>query len=98
LRRDGRDFVSRCSAASFAAARAMLRGEGPDSAVAFNAIKNRALDLLDRETDLDALAERLTALFLMNPTSARPGRKPPRAKRSLSHQLDYQRRRKKYCF
>lgn len=67
-------------------------------AVAFNAIKNRALDLLDREADLDALAERLTALFLMNPTSARPERKPPRAKRSLSHQLDYQRRRKKYCF
>ncbi len=66
--------------------------------VAFNAIKNRALDLIDRETDLDALAERLTDLFLMNPTSVRPERKPPRTQRSLSNRLDYQKRRKKSCF
>ena len=49
-------------------------------------------------SDLDALAERLTALFLMNPTSARPERKPPRTRRSLSNRLDYQKRRKKSCF
>lgn len=67
-------------------------------AVAFNAIKNRALDLIDRETDFDALAERLTALFLMNPTSVRSERKPPRTQRSLSNRLDYQKRRKKSCF
>ncbi|MGH8499151.1 MAG: hypothetical protein ACRERV_10140, partial [Methylococcales bacterium] len=56
-----------------------------DHAVSFDAIKDRALDLLDRKTDLDALLARLTALFLMNPTSVRPERKPPH---SLSHRLD----------
>ena len=67
-------------------------------AVAFNALKNRVFDLLDRETDLDRLAERLTALFLKNPTCARPGRETPRAGKSLSHRLDYHQRRKKACF
>ena len=51
-------------------------------AVSFNAIKNRALDLLDRETDLDRLADRLTALFLKNPTCVRPGRETPRLGKS----------------
>jgi len=67
-------------------------------AVSFNAIKNRALDLLDCETDLDRLADRLTALFLKNPTCVRPERETPRLGRSLSHRLDYQQRRKKACF
>jgi hypothetical protein len=34
LTRHGRDFVVRCSAASFAPARRMLKGEGPDSEIA----------------------------------------------------------------
>jgi hypothetical protein len=67
-------------------------------AVSFNAIKNRALDLLDRETDLDRLADRLTALFLKNPTCVRPERETPRTGKSLSHRLDYHQRRKKACF
>ena len=67
-------------------------------AVAFNALKNRVFDLLDRETDLDRLAERLTALFLKNPTCARPERETPRAGKPLSHRLDYHQRRKKACF
>ena len=69
-----------------------------DHAVSFKAIKNRALDLSDRGTDLGRLTNRLTALFLKNPTSARPVRETPRLGKSLSHRLDYQQRRKKACF
>ncbi len=51
-------------------------------AVSFNAIKHHALDLLWSNLDTPPLIERLTALFLTNPTCARPQRRPPRQKTS----------------
>jgi hypothetical protein len=42
--------------------------------------------------------ERLTALFLTNPTSYREGRNPPRKNTSARGLLDYHRRRRKHCY
>jgi hypothetical protein len=66
-------------------------------AVSFNAVKNEALDLLVGGTEAGPLLERLTALFLQNPTLAREGRNPPRKNTSARGLLDFQRRRKKHC-
>lgn len=67
-------------------------------AVSFNAIKHHALDLLWSDLDTQPLIERLTALFLTNPTSARPHRHPPRQKTSARALLDFHRRQKKHCY
>ncbi len=67
-------------------------------AVAFNAIKNKALALLCTDTDIEVLCAELTALFLTSPCSQRPGRHPPRQKKSDRALLDYYRRRQKQCF
>jgi hypothetical protein len=67
-------------------------------AVSFNAIKNHAFDLLLSDKEPGPLLERLTVLFLQNPTLDRPGRNPPRKKSSARALLDFHRRRKKYCF
>jgi len=69
-------------------------------AVAFNALKNKAFDLLFSDSDADLLLEQLTQLFLMSPTLVRPNR--PREssdrKSKLSHALDYYKRRRKIVF
>lgn len=68
-------------------------------AVSFNAIKNRALDLLlvsDIETD--QLLAQLTSLFLTNPCLERPHRKPDRKKSSDRVLLNFHKRQKKHCF
>ncbi|MGB5063472.1 MAG: IS4 family transposase [Candidatus Competibacter sp.] len=67
-------------------------------AVSFNAIKHHALDLLWSNLDTQPLMERLTALFLTHPTSARPHRHPPRQKTSARALLDFHRRQKKHCY
>jgi hypothetical protein len=67
-------------------------------AVSFNAIKHHALDLLWSDLDTQPLIERLTALFLTNPTSVRPHRHPPRRKTSARALLDFHRRQKKHCY
>ena len=67
-------------------------------AVAFNAIKHKALALLCTDADIEVLCAELTALFLTSPCSQRPGRNPPRNKKSDRALLDYHRRRKKHCF
>ncbi len=67
-------------------------------AVSFNAIKHHALDLLSSNLDTQPLIERLTALFLTNPTSARPQRHPPRQQTSARALLDFHRRQKKHCY
>lgn len=66
-------------------------------AVSFNAIKNQALDLLLGELETAELLERLTALFLQNPTLVRE-RQPPRKKSTDRALLDFHKRRKKHCF
>lgn len=67
-------------------------------AISFNAIKHHALDLLCGDLDTPSLMERLTALFLTNPTCARPQRRPPRKKTSARALLDFHRRQKKHCY
>lgn len=67
-------------------------------AVAFNAIKNQAFDILSSDMDSEILIERLESLFIMNPTVNREERKVPRKKRSARHRLNYFRRTLKICF
>jgi hypothetical protein len=67
-------------------------------AVSFNAIKHNAFDILLGDEDAATMRERLTALFLTNPTSYREGRNPPRKNTSARGLLDYHRRRRKHCY
>mgnify|MGYP006284592717 CR=1 FL=1 len=69
-----------------------------NQAVAFHAIKAQALDMLLSNMDPDTLCRRLTELFLMNPTSQRQDRNPPRKKSSARALLDFHQRQKKHCF
>jgi hypothetical protein len=67
-------------------------------AVSFNAIKHSALDLLLGDSEPGPLFERLTALFLQNPSLERKGRNPPRKKSSARVLLNFHKRQKKHCF
>jgi len=67
-------------------------------AVAFNAIKNQAFNLLSSDIDSELLIERLESLFIMNPTVNRNERKVPRKKTSARHLLNYCRRKLKIGF
>lgn len=79
-------------------AKATRHPQTVNRAVSFNAIKHHALDLLCSDMDTPPLMERLTALFLTNPTCARPQRHPPRKKTSARALLDFHRRQKKHCY
>ena len=67
-------------------------------AVSFNAIKNEALALLLGGLETGPLLERLTALFLTNPSLERKDRNPPRKKPSARALLDFHKRQRKHCF
>lgn len=67
-------------------------------AVAFNALKNHILELFDTETDPDLLLEKLTALFMTDPTCIRPERNVPRRPENHYRLLTFHRRKKKVCF
>ena len=66
--------------------------------VSFNAIKNKAFDLLANNMATEPLFEQLTALFMTSPTLQRKGRSFERKKTSASKKLDFYKRRKKQCF
>jgi hypothetical protein len=66
--------------------------------VSFNAIKNKAFDLLNSNMATAPLLEQLTALFMTSPTLERKGRSFERKKTSASKKLDFYKRRKKHCF
>ena len=66
--------------------------------VSFNAIKNQAFDLLLGDIETEAIEEKLTALFLTNPTIDRKHRNPPRKKSSARRLLNFHKRQKKHCF
>lgn len=66
--------------------------------VSFNVIKNKVIDLLDCESDIDVLLEKLTSLFLKNPSCTRKDRKVPRRKSSDRKLLNHHKRLKKICF
>jgi hypothetical protein len=67
-------------------------------AVSFNAIKNEAFDLLMGDLETGPLLEKLTALFLTNPSLERKDRNPPRKKPSARALLDFHKRQRKHCF
>ena len=69
-----------------------------NKAVSFNAIKNQVIDLLYHESDLDILLEKLTKLFLKNPSCTRKNREVPRRKSSDRVLLNHHKRLKKVCF
>ena len=69
-----------------------------NQAVSFNAIKNQVVDLLYHESDLDLLLEKLTGLFLKNPSCIRKNREVLRRKSSDRKLLNHHRRLKKVCF
>lgn len=69
-----------------------------NKAVSFNAIKNQVVDLLYHESDLDLLLEKLTGLFLKNPSCIRKNREVLRRKSSDRKLLNHHRRLKKVCF
>jgi hypothetical protein len=79
-------------------AKTTIHAQAVNRAVSFNAIKDRALDLLFSDVDTATLCRRLTALFLTNPTLDRPQRHPPRKKSSSRALLDFHKRRKKHCY
>ena len=67
-------------------------------AVSFNAVKNHVLDLLETEPDLETLFDKLTRLFLTDPSCTRPDRPVARRKRSARRLLNFHRRFKKIYF
>ena len=67
-------------------------------AVAFNAIKNKAFDLLASDLDSQTLIKRLEFLFTRAPTVCRQERKVPRKKRSARQRLNHVKRKLKVCF
>jgi DDE family transposase len=68
-------------------------------AVSFNAIKNRALDLLlVSGFETEQLLAQLTSLFLTNPCLERSQRKPARKNSSARVLLNFHKRQKKHCF
>lgn len=69
-----------------------------NKAVSFNVIKNQVIDLLYHESDLDLLLEKLTGLFLKNPSCTRKNRDVPRRKSSDRKLLNHHKRLKKICF
>ena len=67
-------------------------------AVAFNAIKNKAFELLASDVDTQTLIKRLEFLFTRAPTVCRQERHVPRKKRSARVRLNHVKRKQKVCF
>ena len=66
--------------------------------VSFHAIKSHAFELFASDVPIEQVVERLTALFLRNPTCSRPQRRPARRKVPQRQIIDHLRRRRKHCF
>lgn len=81
------------------ASKPLKNAQKVNKAVSFHTIKYQALEILfGNEDNIDRLLERLTKLFLQNPTVERLGRNPPRKKASSRKSLDYHKRRRKVCY
>ena len=94
----GLESILTASAQDLLDAKETRHQQAVNRAVSFNAIKNQALDLLLGDREAGPLLERLTELFLTNPTLAREGRNPPRKNTGARKLLDFYKRRKKHCF
>ena len=69
-----------------------------NKAVSFNAIKNHVFELFYQETDPEVLLEKLTRLFLTNPTCVRPERQVSRRTANFYRLFTFHKRKKKICF
>ena len=69
-----------------------------NKAVSFNAIKNHVFDLFYQETDPEVLLEKLTRLFLTDPTCVRPERQVSRRTTNFYRLFTFHKRKKKICF
>jgi Transposase DDE domain len=74
------------------------RSQRVNHALSFHTIKNRMIELLISQEPIEAVVARLQHLFLANPVSVRPERKPPRKKASPWRSYRYQRYIKKTVF
>ena len=69
-----------------------------NKAVSFNAIKDRAFDILFEEEDINSILSELEALFIMNPSLERKKRNTPRKKSIPRKLIHFLKRGKKYVF
>ena len=69
-----------------------------NNAVAFNAVKNHVFELLYDDIDLDTLVDKLTQLFLTDPTCIRPNRHVARRQPNFYQRYVFHRHKRKACF
>lgn len=69
-----------------------------NNAVAFNAIKNHAFELLYADIDIDSLLDKLTKLFLTDPSCIRPTRHVPHRAPNYYRRYVFHRHKRKDCF
>jgi len=67
-------------------------------AVSFNAIKNKALQLLFSDEKYNVIIEKLEILFRTNPVQIRKNREVPRKKSSYYRLYDHHKRKQKICY
>jgi hypothetical protein len=75
-----------------------LHGTKINKAVSFHALKSRVIDLLLGADPPELVINELRTLFLANPISLRPHRKPPRIPPSPLRSLNFQKRVRKIIF
>ena len=67
-------------------------------AVSFHALKSRAMELLLGPAPVEEVLDEVCALFLANPVSVRPHRRPPRRAPSPLRSHHFQKRVRKIVF
>lgn len=75
-----------------------IHEQAVNKAVSFNVIKSHAFEIFYEPGELAEKLEKLTQLFLMNPTIVRKNRKVPRRPQSDARTLYYQKQLKKIVF
>jgi hypothetical protein len=73
-------------------------GQTVNNMVSFHAIKTQVFQLLASHQEPELVVQKLTQLFLRNPTYTRRSRDVPRRKTKLNAALHYQKRIRKHCF
>lgn len=73
-------------------------GQTVNNMVSFHAIKSQVFQLLDSDLAPEALLNKLTQLFLMNPTYSRRNRDVPRHPTKPNSALNFHKRSRKHCF
>jgi hypothetical protein len=66
--------------------------------VSFNALKHQVMTLFFSEAPVAEVCDTLTRLFLTNPVCVRKDRQVPRTKTSPRAALQYQKRKRKFCY